>query len=401
MRSVELFTGAGGLALGSQLAGFHHVAVVERDRDACNTLWLNRQHGLIDWPIFQSDIAEFDYCKVTRPIDLLAGGPPCQPFSLGGKHEGQHDRRNLFPEAIRAVQVLRPRAFVFENVKGLLRTAFAPYYSYIVQRLRLPFLDPYPDEHWEAHRARLDGATGTPWSPEQRYDVRFHLYDATDFGVPQRRHRVFIVGFRHDLGSAWHFPEPTHSEDALLYAQYVDRSYWAEHGLPTPPVPPKLAQNVEALALAPKPSKLRWHTVRDALGDLPEPINFQPHPDFLHHVGIPDARVYPGHTGSPWDWPAKAIKAGDHGNPGGENMLRYDDDSVRYFTVRELARLQTFPDTWQFARSWSESRRQLGNAVPVLLAATIARHIHAELGRIIGRNNASTREMVSALVADD
>ncbi len=158
MRSIELFTGAGGLALGSQLAGFHHVAVVEKDRDACKTLWLNQQHGLIDWPIFQSDIAEFDYAKISHPVDLVAGGPPCQPFSLGGKHEGQYDRRNLFSEAVRAVQALHPHAFVFDNVKGLLRSAFAPYYNYTMQRLHLLFLAPYPDEHWEAHRARLDNA---------------------------------------------------------------------------------------------------------------------------------------------------------------------------------------------------------------------------------------------------
>jgi len=253
-----------------------------------------------------------------------------------------------------------------------------------MQRLHLPFLAPYPDEHWEAHRARLDNAEAN-WLPKYRYTVNFRLYDAADFGVPQRRHRVFIVGFRQDLGASWRFPEPTHSEDALLYAQYVDRSYWAEHGLPAPSVP----------------SKLRWRTVRDALQDLPEPINFQPHPAYHHHIDIPDARAYPGHTGSPWDWPTKTIKAGDHGNPGVENMLRYDDGSVRYFTVRELARLQTFPDTWQFASSWTECRRQLGNAVPITLAETIARHIRADLDRITVLSDAPLQELNPALVADD
>ncbi len=86
-----------------------------------------------------------------------------------------------------------------------------------------------------------------------------------------------------------------------------------------------------------------------------------------------------GAHGSPWDWPAKAIKAGDHGNPGGENMLRRDDGTVRYFTVRELARLQTFPDNWHFANSWSESRRQLGNAVPVRMAEILAQGLRDQL----------------------
>jgi DNA (cytosine-5)-methyltransferase 1 len=126
----------------------------------------------------------------------------------------------------------------------------------------------------------------------------------------------------------------------------------------------------------------RWRTVRDAIRDLPEPVDREPHPTIDNHVGIPDAHSYPGHTGSPWDWPAKAIKAGDHGNPGGESMLRRDDETVRYFTVRELARIQTFPDQWRFANSWTESRRQLGNAVPVAMSELLARSLRNELMRI-------------------
>ncbi len=397
MRSIELFTGAGGLALGTHRAGFHHHAVVERDHDSCDTLRLNvKRCSLtgVDWPIHEADVATFDYTPYAHvALDLLAGGAPCQPFSLGGKHAGETDKRNMFPAIFRAVRELRPRVFLLENVKGLTRQGFSPYFDYIVEQLAFPHVAPLPNEGWKGHKARLaayhdagEDVIERPWNqaPAYRYNVKYQVYNVADFGVPQERYRVFIVGFRHDLGVHWSFPVPTHSEDALLYMQYVDGSYWEEHGLEQRPAPAQLVKRVAQLARKPKPLTLRWRTVRDAIKDLPEPIDRDPTPPITNHVGIPDARSYPGHTGSPWDWPAKAIKAGDHGNPGGENMLRRDDGSVRYFTVRELARLQTFPDEWHFANSWTESRRQLGNAVPVEMAETLANHVRAALARIAG-----------------
>jgi DNA (cytosine-5)-methyltransferase 1 len=397
MKSIELFTGGGGLALGIHQAGFHHLVVVERNQDACATLRLNsarRTETGVEWEVAPppGDVKHFDYGPYRdQAVDLLAGGAPCQPFSLGGKHAGDADSRNLFPEVFRAVRELRPRAFLLENVKGLTRQAFRPYFEYILDQLRFPFMVPMPGEGWEEHKARLDRylysgeSDGEPLQLlplHQCYDVRAEVVNVADFGVPQERHRVFVVGFRRDLGVRWHFPSPTHSEDALLYAQYVDGTYWTEHGLTPRPAPLRLAPRLAKLALRPKPMVLRWQTVRDAIKDLPEPQARIAHPGVDNHVGIPDARIYPGHTGSPWDWPAKAIKAGDHGNPGGENMLRREDGSVRYFTVRELARIQTFPDVWHFASTWTESRRQLGNAVPVRVAEIMARGIHEELVRV-------------------
>jgi DNA (cytosine-5)-methyltransferase 1 len=119
---------------------------------------------------------------------------------------------------------------------------------------------------------------------------------------------------------------------------------------------------------------LPWMTVRDAIADLPEPVE---HSDngVPNHTLNPGARSYPGHTGSPFELPAKTLKAGDHGVPGGENMLRRSDGSVRYFTVREAARLQTFPDDFIFPGSWTETMRQLGNAVPVRLGEVVARSV--------------------------
>ncbi|CCF86128.1 DNA cytosine methyltransferase [Nitrolancea hollandica] len=393
MWSVELFTGAGGLALGTHRAGFRHLAVVELNHDACETLRLNcRRQAMTgaDWRVIETDVRTLDYSAFPKHVDLLAGGAPCQPFSLGGKHAGETDPRNMFPEVFRAVAELQPRAFLLENVRGLTRESFLPYFEYIISRLRFPCVLPEPGEGWEEHKARLDehlvsSADRNFSSPEPtdvRYDVKYKVIDVADFGVPQRRHRVFIVGFRRDLAVKWSFPERTHSQDALLYAQYVDESYWDEHGLKPRPVPERFAKRVAILRRMPKPMERRWRTVRDAISDLPEPVNYDKWPPLDNHSGIPDARAYKGHTGSLLDWPAKAIKAGDHGNPGGENMLRRSDGSVRYFTVRELARLQAFPDEWHFSGPWSETRRQLGNAVPVVIAEQLAAQIRHELLRV-------------------
>jgi DNA (cytosine-5)-methyltransferase 1 len=127
-----------------------------------------------------------------------------------------------------------------------------------------------------------------------------------------------------------------------------------------------------------------WRTVRDAIGDLPEPVENQETPGVANHRLQPGARPYIGHSGSPLDLPAKTLKAGDHGVPGGENMVRLPDKRVRYFTVREAARLQTFPDSWCIEGAWSEAMRQIGNAVPVelgrVIADSVARALRSENG---------------------
>jgi DNA (cytosine-5)-methyltransferase 1 len=124
-----------------------------------------------------------------------------------------------------------------------------------------------------------------------------------------------------------------------------------------------------------------WRTVRDAIGDLPDPEHEAGRAaEIANHRFQPGARAYPGHTGSPLDQPAKTLKAGVHGVPGGENMFFRPDGSLRYFTVRESARLQTFPDDFVFHGSWGETMRQLGNAVPVELAAIVARGVRESLG---------------------
>jgi len=209
------------------------------------------------------------------------------------------------------------------------------------------------------------------------------VVDAADYGIPQRRERVFIVGLRKDVGQEFSFPKQTHSYEALLHSQWISGEYWERNAVSKrsrPRFPERLRAKIEGLAdiypsLMPRP----WVTVRDAIGDLPDPEKTPQSKLPQAHRFQPGARVYVGHTGSSLDEPAKALKAGDHGVPGGENMLRRPDGTVRYFTVRESARIQTFPDNYIFVGSWTETMRQLGNAVPVDLAACVANALAEKL----------------------
>lgn len=388
MRSIELFVGAGGLGIGASRAGFHHVAVIERDRYCCDTIRENQERGLEPvkhWPLFSGDIRAFDYGSVREPVDFVSGGPPCQPFSLGGKHRGPLDKRDMFPEAVRAVRELRPRAFLFENVKGLARESFGSYFEYVLLQLAYPELTARPGEGWLDHLARLE-RYHTQGKPDGlHYNVIWRVLNAADYGVPQRRERVFIMGFRADLGIEGSFPNPTHSQEALLWAQWRSGEYWDQREVARGQRPCSPKARARTLRLPGPPLASPWLTVRDAIFDLPDPeLISEAATAFTNHRFQPGARSYPGHTGSPMDEPAKTLKAGDHGVPGGENMLLRPDGSIRYFTVRESARLQTFPDEFLFHGSWTETMRQLGNAVPVTLAEVVAGHIRKRLEESTG-----------------
>ncbi len=375
LTAVELFTGLGGLALGLERAGFRHLALAEWDKDACETVRLNHP----GWPLHEGDVRDFMYSGLPKNVDLLAGGPPCQPFSLGGKHRGDEDKRNMFPEVFRAQRELRPKALLIENVYGLARPAFRPYFEYILLQLQFPFIIPRPGEGWREHKERLLKRGPAEASRADSYDVDYRIINAADYGVPQIRRRILIVGFRRDLGVQWSWGTvaPTHSREALDLAQRGDGSYWSEHGVSHRALGP--------LSHAPtRPPLQRWRTLRDALAGLPEPVDGQECPGIPNHVGIPGARLYPGHTGNPLDKPAKAVKAGDHGNPGGEHVLIKADGSHRYLTVRECARLQGFPDGIIFKCSRTEAMRQLGNAVPVPVAETFARAVAQALREASG-----------------
>jgi len=357
LESIELFSGAGGLALGLHAAGFRHRALYEWNMAAVETLQYNQRMGhtsLQACSITRADVREVDFTRYLG-IDLVAGGPPCQPFSMGGKAAGMNDERDMFPQAIRAVAEAQPRAFIFENVRGLLRPAFSNYVEYIRLQMEFPTFPISKNITWDQnltrlqrHKERLGKNAGG-----LRYRVHVHQANAADYGVPQQRHRVFFVGFRADSPTAWSFPKPTHANVVSRCKSFSATGKARPLGRqePTP-----------------------WITLEEAIGDLPCPTS-RAAKKWHNHIFQAGAKTYQGHTGSTLDRPAKALKAGAHGVPGGENMILFPDGSVRYFSVRESALIQTFPNDYVFLGSWTEAMRQLGNAVPVQLAEIVGRSV--------------------------
>lgn len=172
LTSVEICAGAGGQALGLDMAGFHHVALVEYEKEYCDVLKANRP----EWNVICADVHDFDGSQY-KGIDLLAGGVPCPPFSVASKQLGKDDDRDLFPEAIRLIGEMNPRAVMLENVRGLLDTKFDDYREHILQSIR-----------------------------NLGYTVSIKLLNACDYGVPQLRPRVIIIGIRNDEKGTFSYP---------------------------------------------------------------------------------------------------------------------------------------------------------------------------------------------------
>ena len=388
MNSLEIFSGAGGLAKGFEDAGFTHSGFVEFNSHACASL----RQNFDPTKVYCGDIRDYDLYALTS-IDVVAGGPPCQPFSFAGKGKANDDSRDMFPYAIKAIEKLAPKAFVFENVKGLLRESFSEYFDYILLRLTYPSFTPNVGEDWRDHLATLKQTEDMGYAGI-KYKVQCKLLNAADYGVPQTRERVVIVGIRSDINSSWTFPAPTHSEDRLLWDQHVTGDYWKRHD-----IAPRFESNDFALQTDSvrrlqarygmfEPETFAWQTVRDALKDVPDPKSGHGIEDHIYKAG---ARSYPGHTGSYVDSAAKTVKAGGHGVPGGENMIRYEDGSIRYFTVYEAKLIQTFPYDFKITGAWGEAMRQIGNAVPVRLAFILG----CQLAELLGVKHGNRNELRS------
>lgn len=363
MKTLEIFSGAGGLAKGLALAGFQHASFVEINNDACQSLRKNFLPHLV----FEGDIANFNF-ESLEGIDVVAGGPPCQPFSVGGKHLAHEDERDMFPYAVECIRKLKPKFFIFENVKGLMRKSFSDYFEYIILRLKFPRDVILPSENWCSHLARLKSYHES----DANYLINCSLINSADYGVPQKRERVIIVGIRSDLNFSWEFPKATHSRERLDWDKHVTGEYWKRHGLSLENMNMDTGKALRRKFGLFPPNELPWQTIRDALLGIPDPREIHGIPDHIYRAG---AKIYTGHSGSFLDDPAKTIKAGGHGVPGGENMIRFSDGSVRYFTVHEAKIIQSFPSDYVIHGAWGEAMRQIGNAVPVKLAEIIGRSL--------------------------
>ncbi|MDR3348956.1 MAG: DNA cytosine methyltransferase [Acidaminococcales bacterium] len=296
IRSLEMFCGTGGLALGLHQAGFQPTALLEWNKDSCDNIRANIANGhagVEDWNVVQVDVRFARYSDYGTGVQFVTGGPPCQPFSLGGKHKAHADVRDMFPEAVRAVRELQPQGFIFENVKGLLRKSFSTYFNYILLQLSHPEIVAGADMDWMEHLKLLEEYHTFGSRDGLEYNVVFRLVNAADYGVPQQRHRVVIVGFRNDFDAHWSFPEPTHSKSALNYAQFTDGSYWDEHKIAKSKRPPAKQMHLDA-----KPTLKRWQTVRDAIAGLPDPRS-KASKDFVNHDFRDGAKPYAGHLSIP------------------------------------------------------------------------------------------------------
>ena len=289
LTSIELFTGGGGLAWAMHKVGFQHLLVNEIEPRACETLRTNvaadldPQRAGLDrpsdrWPLYERDVHRVDFTPWAGRVDVIAGGVPCQPWSLGGVHKGYDDSRNLWPQLFRCVRETGPKAVIAENVRGLLRPSFSPYYKYILRELEAPFEERVEGEDWRDHDKRLQKILRAERDASERYDVWCLPVNAADYGVPQIRQRVFVIAFRKDLGlGEWEPPQATHSELNLLAAQ-GDGSYWEDHGIS---LRPEWARGGVGTADVPE------EAMADLAGrhtDLPEPLgNRVEHPDWIHH----------------------------------------------------------------------------------------------------------------------
>ena len=307
LTSIEICAGAGGQALGLAMAGFYHVALVEYEKDYCEALKRNRP----EWNVICKDVRDFSGVEYRGKVDLLAGGVPCPPFSVAGKQLGSEDERDLFPEAIRLIDEIRPRAVMIENVRGLLDPVFDEYRESILNQIR-----------------------------DLGYRVQIKLLNANDYGVPQLRPRVIIVGIQNDEKGEFHYPK--------------------EH--------PELAS-----------------TVGDTLLDLMRANGWKDAAKWAKGADTIAPTIVGGSKkhGGPDLGPARARKAwaelGVNGIGVADDAPDKDFEGFPKLTPRMIARIQGFPDTWDFGKKKTIACRMIGNAFPPPVAQNVGREIRRTL----------------------
>lgn len=329
---VELFAGAGGLALGLEEAGFEDVGLVEWDKYACDTLRLNRPN----WNVIQGDVVEIaengirNYIDKDVEVDLLSGGYPCQAFSYAGKKLGMEDvRGTMFYYYAKILGDLKPKVFLAENVRGLVS-----------------------HDNGKTLQTMIDVFT------EIGYNVRYEILKAINYDVAQKRERVIIIGTRKDLSEEidFKFPKPFNHIPTLKDAlKDVPNSEGAKY-------PEK---KKEVLDLVPPGGC--WI-------DLPEEIA----KDYMGKSYYSGGGKRGMARRISWDEPCLTLTC----SPAQKQTERCHPDETRPFTTREYARIQSFPDEWMFSGSMSQIYKQIGNAVPVKLGKAVGLSIVDYLNKV-------------------
>lgn len=324
---VELFAGAGGLALGLEQAGFKSVLLNEKDKYACQTLRANRP----DWNVIEDDITNVGFSHLKGQVDLLTGGFPCQPFSYAGKQLGFEDLRGtLVFEMARAIKEIQPKVFLAENVKGLTKNDGGRTLKTIIHVLE-----------------------------ELGYTiVEQDVYKAIFYKVPQKRERLIIIGVRNDLAAKAKFVKPSPYyrlltvKDALQAGELFDSAVPKSVGQAYP------KRKAEIMAHVPEGGYWR---------DLPI--------DLQKEYMLGSFYLGGGKTGMArrlsWNEPSLTLTCA----PAQKQTERCHPSEHRPLTTREYARIQTFPDDWQFEGSVTQVYKQIGNAVPVNLALAVGKSL--------------------------
>lgn len=319
LSSVEMCAGAGGQALGLEMAGYDHQALVEIEHDYCKTLRFNRP----EWNVVERSLTEFDG-RPYKGVDLLAGGLPCPPFSVAGKQLGKDDERNLFPDALRLVDECRPKAIMIENVRGFLDAVFEDYRTYLKGQLK-----------------------------KLGYETDWRLLNASEFGVPQLRPRVVIVALKKGMADKFEWPAV------------------AAHN------PPTVGETLYDLMTANGwPGAKAW---RDRANEIAPTV-------------VGGSKKHGGPDLGPTRARAAWATLGVNGKTIADEPPERDFVGMPRLTVRMVARLQGFPDSWQFAGRKTKAYRQVGNAFP----PPVARAVAAQIKGVLSANSKSTVRMRKA-----
>jgi DNA (cytosine-5)-methyltransferase 1 len=331
---LELFAGAGGLAIGMEQAGFKSIYLNELDKHACNTLRLNRP----DWNIDEGDISKKDFTPYKDEIDILSGGFPCQAFSYAGKKMGFEDTRGtLFYQFARAVKETNPKVFVAENVRGLLGHEDGKTLETImnaIDELGYQLVDP-------------------------------RVLKAVFYRVPQKRERLFLVAIRKDLAERVTFNWPAPYKRIMTMNDALKAGDLYQCDVP----------NSQGQKYPERKSQILFH--------IPQGGYWRDLPDDLQREYMKKSYFLGGgKTGMArrlaWDEPSLTLTC----SPAQKQTERCHPDETRPLTVREYARVQTFPDNWEFSGPITAQYKQIGNAVPVNLAYAVGRSLVNLLNQI-------------------
>lgn len=351
-KAIELFAGGGGLAIALEKSGFKSVLLNDIDRDSCKTLRANRPH----WNVVEGDVSSINFSDYRGEVDLLSGGFPCQAFSYAGNKLGFEDTRGtLFFQFARAVKEVKPKIFLGENVRGLI----------------------------SHDRGRTLESMKSILSDLGYIIIEPKVLKAILYKVPQKRERLFLVGIRKDLVSYTDFkwPDPYNEimtmQDALKPGRLYGSDVPISKGSSYPERKKKILEKV--------PQGGYWR-------DLPDELQ----KEYMRgSYGLPGGKTGMARRLS-WDEPSLTLTCA----PAQKQTERCHPEETRPLTIREYARVQTFPDDWEFCGSISSMYKQIGNAVPVNLGFAMARSLVRILNQIDNKNIVENKESYSNLILE-